>query len=80
MIIYTLKPLDNDDLVALMERALADRERGLGILGVSVGKDVLEKIASLAGGDARQALTRLETAVSSVALGGGRELTILAAG
>jgi len=79
MIVYTLKPLDNNDLVTLMERALADRKRGLGVLEVSVPKDVLEKIASLAGGDARQALTRLETAVSSVALGGGRELTELTA-
>ena len=52
-----------------------DRERGLGMLAVAADEATLRKIASLAGGDARQALTRLETAVSSAALGGGSVLT-----
>lgn len=75
MIVYTLKPLEPEDLYELLARAAADRERGLGMLEIEADRAVLEKIAALAGGDARQALTRLEAAVSAVALGGGRVLT-----
>lgn len=75
MVVYTLKPLGQEELFTLLERALNDKERGLGMLEVSAEREVLERIAALAGGDARQALTRLEAAVSAVALGGGRLLT-----
>ena len=75
MVVYTLKPLDETDLFSLLSRALADKERGLGLLGVTASGEVLKKIAALAGGDARQSLTRLEAAASSVALCGGSVLT-----
>lgn len=75
MVVYTLKPLEKDELCKLLERAVSDRERGLGMLEIEAGGPVLEKIASLAGGDARQALTRLEAAASATALGGGKILT-----
>ena len=75
MVVYTLKPLDEEDIVSLLEKALSDKARGLGMLEVTADKSVIGKLASLAGGDARQALTRLEAAASSVALGGGREVT-----
>ena len=76
MVVYTLKPLDEEDIVSLLEKALSDKARGLGMLEVAADKSVIGKLASLAGGDARQALTRLEAAASSVALGGGREVTL----
>ena len=76
MVVYTLKPLKEEDLASLIERALSDRVRGLGMLEVSAEKPVINKLAALAGGDARQALTRLEAAASSVALGGGSEITL----
>ncbi len=76
MVVYTLKPLDEEDIVSLLEKALSDKVRGLGMLEVAADKSVIGKLASLAGGDARQALTRLEAAASSVALGGGREVTL----
>lgn len=76
MVVYTLKPLEEEDLVSLIERALSDRVRGLGMLEVRAEKSVIGKLAALAGGDARQALTRLEAAASSVALGGGSEITL----
>ncbi|MDR1965720.1 MAG: replication-associated recombination protein A [Synergistaceae bacterium] len=74
-IVYTLEPLGTDDVVRLLGRALSDGERGLGKFGVSADDDVLLHIASLTGGDARQALTRLEAAVTGVAIGGGSVLT-----
>ena len=76
MVVYTLKPLKDEDLASLIERALSDRVRGLGMLEVRAEKSVIGKLAALAGGDARQALTRLEAAASSVALGGGSEITL----
>ncbi|MDO5562731.1 MAG: replication-associated recombination protein A [Synergistaceae bacterium] len=75
MVVYTLKPLEEEDLFTLLSRALGDKERGLGMLGVTADDEVLRKIAALAGGDARQSLTRLETAASAVALRGGSALT-----
>ncbi len=75
MVVYTLNPLDEKDVFELLKRAMADKERGLGMLEVEADDEVLMKIAMLAGGDARQSLTRLEASVSSVALGGGHVLT-----
>jgi putative ATPase len=79
MIVYTLQPLVEKDILKLLVRAMSDETRGLGRLGVKCEEGVLEHIASLCGGDARQALTRLETAVSGVAVGGGSLLTLEAA-
>ena len=75
MVVYTLEPLDEAQTVKLLKRALKDAERGLGKLGCTAQDSVLEKIAKLAGGDARQALTRLEAAVCSIAMVGGHEIT-----
>lgn len=75
MVVYTLEPLKTEELLTLLERALNDRARGLGLLGVSADRGLLERIAALSGGDARQALTRLETSVSAAAMGGGSVLT-----
>jgi len=76
MVVYTLKPLGEQDIVLLLERALSDKVKGLGMLGVTADKSVINKLAALSGGDARQALTRLEAAASSVALSGGSEITL----
>lgn len=76
MVVYTLKPLDEENIASLLENALSDKVRGLGMLEVTADKTVIGKLALLAGGDARQALTRLEAAASAVALGGGREVTL----
>jgi putative ATPase len=75
MIVYTLQPLETEDVTKLLQRAIRDEKRGLGRLGVSASDDVILHIASLTGGDARQALTRLEAAATGVAMGGGSVLT-----
>jgi putative ATPase len=75
VIVYTLHPLGEEDILKLLKSALSDEARGLGRLGVECEEGVLEHIASLCGGDARQALTRLEAAASGVAMGGGNLLT-----
>jgi putative ATPase len=62
--VYVLKPLEADDLVALLRRALADRERGLGDLGLGIGEASLNRLAAAADGDARRALNLLDLAAS----------------
>ena len=65
--VVVLGPLSVDDLLLLMRRALADRERGLGAAAVAVDEDALAAIAQLASGDARRALNLLELAVADAA-------------
>ena len=60
--VYVLQPLSEEQIVTLLRRALVDRERGLGDLGVSAPDDVLKKIASYTSGDARSAYNVLEVA------------------
>src|SRR2546430_15402849 len=67
--VYRLRALAEDDLVALMRRALTDRERGLAALRPEADDDALRLIARLANGDARAALNMLELAVTMVARG-----------
>ena len=62
--VYVLRPLGEAELVTILERALADPERGLGRLGASVEPEALALIARLSDGDARTALNVLELAAS----------------
>jgi putative ATPase len=61
--VYVLKPLQGEDLVVLLQRALADPERGLGQTGVTLTQSALQRIAVAADGDARRALNILDLAV-----------------
>jgi putative ATPase len=58
--VYTLRALEQGEVVALLQRALADSERGLGAMNLSVDEGALETIASYSSGDARNALNALE--------------------
>ncbi|MDZ7809790.1 MAG: AAA family ATPase [Arhodomonas sp.] len=60
--VYVLKPLDEGDLVQVLEHALADNRRGLGQRRLRAATEVLQRIARAAGGDARRALGLLESA------------------
>jgi putative ATPase len=60
--VYVLKPLTEDQIVALLRRALTDRERGLGDVNLIASGDVLKRIASYTSGDARSAYNVLEVA------------------
>jgi putative ATPase len=62
--VYVLRPLAEADLVAILERALRDPDRGLGGTGVSAEPEALALIARLADGDARTALNVLEIAAA----------------
>jgi putative ATPase len=62
--VYTLLPLTEAQIVALLHRALADEARGLGATGVTADEDALATIASYASGDARNALNALDVAAN----------------
>lgn len=61
--IFELQPLAETDLLALLRRALEDRDRGLGFLRVEAEETALQHLARVADGDARKALNSLEIAV-----------------
>jgi putative ATPase len=60
--VYVLKALDAHDLGQLLDRALADRERGLGSLELHLEDGARELLLAAADGDARRMLNLLETA------------------
>jgi putative ATPase len=60
--VYVLKALSRDALLAILERALADPERGLGGRAPVLSREQLEALADAADGDARRALNLLELA------------------
>jgi len=62
--VYVLKPLTEEQIVLLLERALADEERGLGAMKLRASVEVLKKIAAYSSGDARSAYNVLEVAAS----------------
>jgi putative ATPase len=63
--VYVLHPLTTDETVAVLERAIADVERGLGTLHVRADEAALKALAVHANGDARTALNLLEQAVTT---------------
>ena len=78
MRVFRLEPLGEDDVRALVRRAIDDPDRGLaGDLGpeggVAVPDDAFDHLVGLAGGDARQALNVLESAVAIAEADGARD-------
>lgn len=67
--VFVLKPLAPEDVVKIMQRAIYDKERGLGKLKVDISEEILYKIAYYSDGDARVALNTLELAALSCSPG-----------
>jgi putative ATPase len=60
--VHVLEALSIEQIVAALQRALADEDRGLGDLGLVIEAESLRLIAQAADGDVRRALTLLEIA------------------
>src|SRR5579859_7192509 len=60
--IFELRPLSEQELYDLLQRALRDSERGLGFMKIQADEAALRHLAKLADGDARKALNSLEIA------------------
>jgi putative ATPase len=74
--VHVLKPLTIEAMVAILKRALADTERGLGADNVTATDEALTGLARYANGDARIALNMLEMA-AAVADGRPIELALV---
>jgi putative ATPase len=65
--LFRLESLSPDALEAVLERAMADRERGLGESGLTLEPGASRALAERAGGDARLTLNTLEMAATLAA-------------
>ena len=62
--VYVLKALTSDDIRQVIQRAMADTERGVSNNGVAMADELVTMLAEAADGDARRALNLLEVAVA----------------
>ena len=62
-IIFELKPLEKRHVKELLNRALTNKEKGMGSFDATIEDDALEFLADVSGGDARLALNALELGV-----------------
>ena len=78
--VVRLRSLPDAGIRVLVERAVADAERGLGAIGVELPADAAEHLVVIAGGDARVALSTLEVAAAALPADrdGRRRLTLQA--
>ena len=69
--IFRLNPLTEEEVRSVVERALADPDRGLAGLDLVIEEEALEHVVGMAGGDARVALNTLEAAALLAGRGEG---------
>jgi putative ATPase len=63
--IFQLKPLDEAQLLVLLDRSLSDTERGYGKQKIDISPEACRHLVDVSGGDARNLLNALELAVES---------------
>ena len=74
-LLLRLEPLDDAAVTAVLRRGLDDADRGLGRAGLTIADDALEHLVTIAGGDARMALTGLEAAAEAARAAETTEIT-----
>lgn len=62
-IVFELEPLEREDIKELLNRAVYDKEKGMGIYDAVIEEDALEFLADISGGDARHALNAIELGI-----------------
>lgn len=67
--LFRLEPIDLNSITTILEQALVDERRGLGLQRCTADFNVFEALAAFAGGDLRRALNSLETLALSQPLG-----------
>jgi putative ATPase len=63
--VFEFQALSTEEIKAIVRRALADNDRGLGRYSAAIEEDAIEYLAEVSDGDARRALGALEVAVLS---------------
>jgi len=77
--VFELRALTEKEIAGLLRRALTDRDRGLGGLGLQAEPAAIDLIARQCAGDTRKALNALEIAARSTAAESSTTLTMAAA-
>ncbi len=72
--VFKFSPLSEQDIIALLRRAIADKEHGLGLYNIQATDEALAHLATISDGDVRRALTALEIGVLSQAKSGAQEI------
>ena len=73
--VYILKPLSPEILKKIIQRALQNKEKGLGKYKIKIDPEVIDYIVEMAGGDARVALNILELSFISARKGDRAHIT-----
>ncbi|MGY8749285.1 MAG: replication-associated recombination protein A [Pirellulales bacterium] len=73
--VFQFEPISPDDIKQLIDKALTDTERGLGNLHIKIDEEASDYLAKICDGDARKALSILETA--AIAASGSKQQTPL---
>jgi putative ATPase len=73
--VLVLQPLSEANIATLIRRALANSERGLGAMSLTLEDSALDELVGQAGGDARKALNALEIAGELARQAGGSVIT-----
>ncbi len=68
-LVIVLHPLATDALGSILDRAVADTERGLGLLRLTIAPDARERLIAFGNGDARSLLTTLEFVAGQASVG-----------
>ena len=62
-LIFELRPLDKEDIKTLLQRAVYDKNKGMGSFNAEIDADALDFLADISGGDARNALNAIELGI-----------------
>jgi putative ATPase len=65
--VHMLHRLSEQDIAAILRAALTDTDRGVGAQSLRASEEVLALMAAMSNGDARRALTLLESAAANLA-------------
>lgn len=74
--VIELKPLSRDDIKKVLKRAIADPEKGLGLLPIKAEDEALDYLAETCGGDARSALNALELAACTTPMNKQKQIVL----
>ncbi len=76
--VFTLEPLGEEEIGLIVQKALSEKEKGLGNFNAALEEDAFSHLVAMSYGDARAALNALELAVLSTKPEAGKRLITLA--
>ena len=75
-IIFELKPISKEAIGKLIEKAVYDRDKGMGAYEAVIDEDAKDFLADLSGGDARHALNAVELGIMTTERSGDGKIHI----